>query len=111
MYAYHALGIIGHLGEAVLHGVEACLTAVGQSVRHVEMVFLTELVPIGLLDFWQYQDDLQIRIVFPESLQRPHQHRLSTNRQELLGNVTPHPQSLSSSHNDYVVHYFPIRCL
>ena len=104
--AYHTLGIVRHLGESVLHGVEASLTTIGQSVLHVEMIFLAELMPIVLLGFWQYQDNLQISIVLPESLQRPHQHRLATNGQELLGNVASHPQSLSSCHNYYVVHYF-----
>ena len=106
VHSHHALGIVRHFGKSILHGVEACLSAVGQGICHIEMIFLAELVPIVLLGLGQYQDDLQIGIVLPESLQRPHQHRLPADGQELFGNVAPHPQALSPCHNYCIVHIF-----
>ena len=107
VHAYHALCIVWHEGQTVLHGVEACLSAVGELVGHAEVILLAELSPVGLLGFWQHEDDLQVSRIGPEALQRPHQHGPAPNGQKLFGNITPHPQALPACHNDYIIHSLP----
>ena len=104
MHAYHSLGIVRHQGETVLDGVETRLSAIGKLVFNLKTILPAELLPIVLLGFWQYEDDLQVGRILTKALQRPHQHWFAGYGQELLGDVAPHPQALPSSHNDYVIH-------
>ena len=45
----HTNGIIGHLGQSVLYGVESRLSAISQRVFHIEVILCAELMPIVLL--------------------------------------------------------------
>ena len=111
MYPDDALGVIGNQGQSILHGMETRLSTIGQLILHIKMILFAEPAPIVLLCLGQYKDNLQIRIVGPEPLECPHQHGLPSDWQELLGNVTPHPQALSACYNDNVIHQRAIRCL
>ena len=111
MYPDDALGIIGNQCQSILHGMETRLSAIGQLILHIKMILFAEPAPIVLLCLGQYKDNLQIRIVGPEPLECPHQHGLPSDWQELLGNVTPHPQAFSACYNDNVIHQRAIRCL
>ena len=74
VHTHHALGIIGHEGEPVLHGVEAGLSAISKLILHVEVVLFAEPVPVVLLGLWEHEDDLEISGILAKALQRPHQY-------------------------------------
>ena len=84
VYAYYALGIVGYQCEAVLHGVETCLAAIGQEIRSPpvlpqlgegEIILLAEFAPVLLLGLGQHEDDLQFGRVLTEPLDGAHEHR------------------------------------
>ncbi len=103
--AHHAVGIVGYQGQTVLHGVETGLTAVGQQIVNLEMVFLAELLPVVLLCHRQHQDDLQGGGVLAEALQGAHEHRSAVHGQKLLRDVAAHAQPFATSHyNDIFSH-------
>ena len=74
------------------------------------MIFLAKLQPVVMLVFRQHKDNLQRFAICTETLQRTHQDGLPAYWQKLLGNVSPHAQSLAASHDNDIVHY-AIRCL
>ena len=59
MYSYDATGIIGDEQETILDGMKTCFTTLGQLIIYIEMILFTQLFPIFLLDFRQYEDDMQ----------------------------------------------------
>ena len=58
MYSHHSLSIIRYKVEAILNGVESCLSTIGYLYAFgIEgRVFQTEFLPIVLLGFRQYKD-------------------------------------------------------
>ena len=106
MHTHDTLGIVGHQGESVLYGVESGLSAIGELVLHVKLIFLAELSPVVLLGLWQYEYDLERTRVRPEALQCAHQDGFAANGQKLFGNVASHPQALSACHYNDIIHIF-----
>ena len=55
-------------------------------------------MPIIVLSLGQNDDDVYVGKHFQESLYGVHQYRLAVQRQELLGHISSHAQSLSACH-------------
>ena len=106
MYADHTLCIVGHEGETILYGMETGLSAVGDLMFHIEVIFLTELSPVVLLCLRQHEYDMECTRVRPKAFQRTHQDGFPTDGQELFGNVTSHPQTLSACYYNDIIHIF-----
>ena len=79
-------------------------SAVGDSVSLVELILLAKRVPILLLRFRQYEDDVDVGVVFAESADGAHEYRQSVDRKELLGNIAAHTQSLTTCDYYDIIH-------
>ena len=113
MHTYHPFGIVGNKRQTMLHRVEARLATIGNLIDDLEIVLLTEIIPIFLLRLRQHEDNLQVLRVLAEPLKCAHQDRLPAYRQELLRNVTSHAQAFTACYYDYVItiHFYAIKCL
>ena len=104
VYANHALCVVGQGGNTILRRMETCGSSVYYLMIDFEMVLGTELAPIVLLFSWQNKDDAKLVVVLIETFYGVHKHRFAGNRQELLGKVAAHTQTLATC-NDYdIVH-------
>ena len=64
-------------------------------------------VPLGkvtkeILMSGKHDDNAHLRVVVMEFADGPHQNRHASHRQELLGNISTHPQTFPSRHDDNV---------
>ena len=104
VHAHYSIGIDGHQSQSVLYAVEARLATRCHLMRQREVVFATQLLPVFLLVSREDQNNPHVFIGLVEDTQCAHQHRFTTNWQELLGYVSTHSQTLSTSNYNYIIH-------
>ena len=110
MDSYHTVLSIGDECKSVFRRLEAGVATIGNLMFDIEMMLLAELVPVFLLALRQYQDDIQMLIVFMKALDGAHQDRLASYWQELLGNLTSHAETFAPGYYNYVIHIFLFTC-
>ena len=102
------LGIIDKR-QAILHGVEAGSTAIGNMVRHTEVVLTAQLLPIGLMIAWEHENNLYIGVKSMEGVERAHQHGTPLDGDKLLRQFAPHTEAFASSYDDSI--FFHKNCI
>ena len=102
VHSHESLGSIDKC-QAILHGMEAGGTTIGNAMGYSKLVLSAELLPVGLMVVREHEDNLYGAITRMKGVERAHQHRTTLNRDKLLGQLTAHTEALAPGYDNGVL--------